>query len=267
MTSDIQMWRQSKAIYPLKVSFRYTRRILKALFGKDHLIGCDVAIPRIRLGNDWGDWTVAERLLGSDSIVYSVGLGKEISFDRALIARFGCQVFGFDPTPISQGYLAHQELPRGFTVLPFGLATEDGKKDFGAPTAAVPSFSTHLAGKDSVRLDVLKLSSIMSKLGHSHIDVLKMDIEGEEFPVIEQILHEGILPTQILVEFHHGWYGLSVDRTRNHLKLLKSAGYRIFAVSAIGREFSFIHQSAMEAATTVQARRQQRRARVPVDHG
>ena len=32
------------------------------------------------------------------------------------------------------------------------------------------------------------LADIANELGHSHIDVLKMDIEGSEYEVIENIL-------------------------------------------------------------------------------
>ena len=177
-----------------------------------------------------------------------MGLGKEISFDRAIIERYGCRVFGLDPTPISLDYLGRQELPPELIVLPYGLAAEDGQKDFGSPTDGLPSFSTQAHSHDRVLLDVLKLSSVMAKLGHSRVDVLKMDIEGEEFGVIDHMLNERILPTQILVEFHHGYYGISVEKTRKYLGLLRSAGYRIFDISAAGREFSLIQQSAVGAA-------------------
>jgi FkbM family methyltransferase len=36
------------------------------------------------------------------------------------------------------------------------------------------------------------LKDIMNELGHEHIDVLKMDIEGSEYDVLENILNENI---------------------------------------------------------------------------
>src|SRR5690554_1691728 len=41
----------------------------------------------------------------------------------------------------------------------------------------------------------------MTQLGHKHIDVLKMDIEGAEYDVIENILSAQLPITQILIEF------------------------------------------------------------------
>ena len=32
-------------------------------------------------------------------MVYSVGLGQDISWDKALIEKYRCEVYGFDPTP------------------------------------------------------------------------------------------------------------------------------------------------------------------------
>ncbi|GIS18490.1 MAG: hypothetical protein CM15mP120_04060 [Pseudomonadota bacterium] len=44
----------------------------------------------------------------------------------------------------------------------------------------------------------------MRDLGHDHLDVLKMDIEGAEYAVLDDMLQSNILPDQLLVEFHHG---------------------------------------------------------------
>jgi len=37
----------------------------------------------------------------------------------------------------------------------------------------------------------------MAKLGHSSLDILKMDIEGAEYDVIKEILSSGIRPRQV----------------------------------------------------------------------
>ena len=52
-----------------------------------------------------------------------------------------------------------------------------------------------------VQVEVKTLETIMTQLGHKHIDVLKMDIEGAEYDVIENILSAQLLITQILIEF------------------------------------------------------------------
>src|ERR1041385_5529984 len=38
--------------------------------------------------------------LGPESVVYSGGVGKDVSFEHALVKSFGCSVVLFDPSPI-----------------------------------------------------------------------------------------------------------------------------------------------------------------------
>jgi hypothetical protein len=80
----------------------------------------------------------------------------------------------------------------------------------------------------------------MRNLGHSRIDVLKMDIEGTEYDVVDEILERRLPVRQILVEFHHRFPGTTVERTRRAVQGLNAAGYRIFFVAASGEEYSFI---------------------------
>lgn len=42
---------------------------------------------------------------------------------------------------------------------------------------------------NAVEVEMKTLRSVMSGLGHEHIDVLKMDIEGSEFKVIENLMN------------------------------------------------------------------------------
>src|SRR5690348_626270 len=44
-------------------------------------------------------WTFCPDGLGPESIVYSGGVGKDISFEHALVKTFGCAVHLLDPSP------------------------------------------------------------------------------------------------------------------------------------------------------------------------
>jgi hypothetical protein len=80
----------------------------------------------------------------------------------------------------------------------------------------------------------------MKRLGHTTIDVLKMDIEGAEYEVIEDIVSSRISINQILVEFHHRFPTIGIEKTKNAIKQLNKAGYKIFSISESGQEYSFI---------------------------
>ena len=72
------------------------------------------------------------------------------------------------------------------------------------------------------------------------IDLLKMDIEGAEYEVLEGLLQSEIQPRQLLVEFHHRFVEQGLERTYDIIARLRKTGYGIIAISEIGREISFL---------------------------
>jgi FkbM family methyltransferase len=52
---------------------------------------------------------------------------------------------------------------------------------------------------DIVPVDSIK--NIMEQQGHSHLDLLKLDIEGAEIETVNQMLDDKIYPTYVLIEF------------------------------------------------------------------
>ena len=88
----------------------------------------------------------------------------------------------------------------------------------------------------------------MRDLGHSKIDVLKMDIEGSEYAVIEDMQRAGIYPTQILIEFHHRFPGVGVQKTKKAVSSLRKRGYCLFSISNTGEDFCFVRKQTTEIA-------------------
>lgn len=202
----------------------------------------------VKLGSDYGGWTVVPRLLCADSIVYSVGIGSDISFDRAMIERFGCRIDAFDPTPMACDWIARQVLPPQFRFHAIGLADKDETVGFALPLQeGWDSFSLPAQGstEELVQCPVRRLETLMGDLGHDRIDLLKMDIEGFEYGVIDDILAGPIRPVQWQIEFHHAMMHFTADQTRRAVDQLRAAGYRLFDVSNVGQEYAFVLQSAL----------------------
>lgn len=229
------------------------RRLFHSLAGDDVVLPVEVACRKERLGSDYGGWTLAPQLLGPDSIVYSFGIGEDITFDLALIERRGVQVHAFDPTPRSVRWVREQRIPESSLVVhEVGLAAFDGHQRFVPPkNPSHVSYSTvrsDVPASEAVELRVQRLSTLMASLGHTHLDLLKMDVEGGEYDVIPDILGASIPIRQLLVEFHHRFRGIGRGRTRAAIEQLRAAGFLVLDVSADGQEYAFLHRSARDEA-------------------
>ena len=79
----------------------------------------------------------------------------------------------------------------------------------------------------------------MKENGHTRIDLLKLDIEGAEFPVVDEILRKRIPVRQLLVEFHDGLLpGFRLRDSLLALVRLTARGYKLIA--RVGTTNSFI---------------------------
>jgi len=155
-----------------------------------------------RLGSDYGGWWVPSRMLGRNSICYLAGVGEDVTFDLALTQRFGCEVWALDPTPRSIEFAKSIDEPK-FHFLPVGLWSEDADLRFYEPKNPehVSHSVTNLQGTDRYfTAPCRSVRSIMADLGHTHLDLLKLDIEGAEIAVLENLLQDGPLPPILCVE-------------------------------------------------------------------
>ncbi|MGI9235489.1 MAG: FkbM family methyltransferase, partial [Woeseiaceae bacterium] len=193
-------------------------------------------------------WKYIPELLGSDSVVYSLGVGDSIDLDMDLIHHYSLTVHAFDPTPYSLEWVSGLELPDNFKFHPWAAAGEDGSlrlfrrvnKRGKASDVMWTADSNAADESDFVDAPAYTIATIMQKLAHTHIDVLKIDVEGAEYEILDSLGDVANLPTQLLVEYHHRFPGIGKQRTADSIEKLKEFGYRIFAISETGREIGFV---------------------------
>jgi FkbM family methyltransferase len=233
----------SAAPVELRHAFRVFKRWMRARAGLDVFVRPQCSVPLVSLGEGPGTWAVWPDALGTGSVLYSFGVGRDISFERAMIERYDLTVHAFDPTPLALTWARSQPLPANFHLHELGIAPYDGVACFQPPIKLkFESFSMVRSSGLGQPIDapVRRFRSLAGMLGHRRVDVLKMDIEGAEYDVLTDILESDIQVGQILVEFHHRWKEVGAGRTRQAIASLERAGYVVAAVSAAGTEYTFV---------------------------
>lgn len=150
------------------------------------------------LGTEYGGFYLPSGFKLEDAVVYSFGIGEDLSFSQAVVENGGI-VYAFDPTPKSVEYVEHSNLFNNpnFHFFSYGLSDKDGKEVFYMPIKAdwvSASVILHecVNTANIAEVEMKTLRTIMSELGHTHIDVLKMDIEGSEFKVIDSLMNPNL---------------------------------------------------------------------------
>jgi FkbM family methyltransferase len=188
-------------------------------------------------------WTICPTGLGPGSIVYSAGVGSDITFEHALVQDFQCSVILVDPSPtgIKTMELSENKIPQ-FRFFPVALSGRSGKLTLAPPTDPTgDSWFAASQAAGALEVPCESLESLMQKNQHAYIDLLKLDIEGCEYEVIENIVASRLPIRQIAVEFHHGILpGFTRGQTiRSMLKLL-THGYTL--VDQTGANHTFVRR-------------------------
>lgn len=236
-----------------------------SLFTSEHLV---------KVGSDYGGWLLPRKnRLGKNSICYAVGAGEDITFDCELANIYGCKVRIFDPTPKSQAhfqrlldYVAGKPTENegedfidkynfpisvysSLDFQPYGLASEDRIMKFYLPQNPdhVSCSLVNLQGtQDYFDAQCYRLGTLMSMNRDLSIELLKMDIEGAEYQVIEDIIRSSVRPPMLLIEFdecHSPQDGEARMRVLHNIRLLENVGYRLIAVE--GSNATFMYESSL----------------------
>jgi FkbM family methyltransferase len=231
----------------IKALSRPFRRKLSVLLGKDLHISPSLDLPVEFHGSEYGGFAILRDSLSPCSVVWSCGIGEDASFDASVIAKYGCTVHGFDPTPRSIAWVRANVNDSRFHFHDWAISESDGTLRLHLPRK-VEWVSASLVAGDHTRgehIDVpaRRLAAIRREFGVP--DVLKMDIEGAEYTVLRDLLTgpECFFPKQLAVEFHHFWPAFGLAKTRDALALLHATGYRVAWVSPTHHELLLVHRS------------------------
>jgi FkbM family methyltransferase len=167
--------------------------------------------------------------MGPNAVIYSGGVGEDISFELELIHRFGVKVHLFDPSPVGKNTIAKaleqsSGLEEYLLFSPLGLAaTATSNFSLGDGDAWYRT-----ATRDgSATVPCTTIPAEMVANGDDHIDLLKMDIEGFEYEVLENCLKANVRIKQICVEFHDFFADISKITTLRAIMKLQRTGFTL----------------------------------------
>lgn len=201
---------------------------------------------KVTFGDAYGGWTLCrptDPLSFRDAIVYTVGIGRNIKWDEEMIKRFSTIHHGWDPTPTAQDFFSHRSIPDRFYFHKYGLGAKDGAVTLKLPEGNFDSYTVMEYSANSkkgtiINVNMLTVPSMMKMLNHRWVAVLKVDIEGAEFEVIQHWYDTKftIPADQLLIEFHQRYFTNDVHSSNKLPRALKQLSY-------LG--FRLIHQTTL----------------------
>lgn len=250
--------------------------LLKKMMGIHHQSNVQSLKNLSYVGSERHGYMVPDNFLGPDSICYCVGAGEDISFDTELKIRYNANVYIFDPSPyginhfnevrefVNHGtpltldkklapynYKITSEQFKEIKFVPIGLWDEKKILKFYDPEKE--NYSSHSAylftdSANFIEAPVDRLANLMRELKHKHIDLLKIEIEGAEYKVIDTIVNDKLDIKAILVEFDEIYNASGKAfhfRIKKSCDQLKKAGY-VLAHSTIALKRLFIKKDVYD---------------------
>jgi len=234
------------------------KNFFKKVVGLHYMNGVKPIMHTTYLGSVVHGYTLPTEILNDQLVCYCVGAGIDISFDTALAECTGASVFIIDPMPYA---LHHFNLVKNAALLQQKVTIDPGENEY---TYAItkerfdkiyflpigvwnkketvkfyfPSKEnyaghsiTNLQNTDTfIEAPVDTLDSIMQQHQHTEIDILKLEIEGAEYTVLDDIMSKKIPVKIILIEFDEIHNKTGIARLRRVVAAsnkLVNAGYTI----------------------------------------
>jgi FkbM family methyltransferase len=173
--------------------------------------------------------------LNRNGVGIEIGTGDNPEFCRHLIDNYGMICYGVDPT--KKHSLALEELSKklpGFHFLYYAVGSKNEQTQFYESQVNVSGSlnpnHTNVINDPIVtyNVEVITLDRLLNIIGDKPISIIKMDIEGAEYDLLnhlDQKIADRI--DQLLVEFHYGIVkDYSWQDTKMIIKRMHHLGYK-----------------------------------------
>ena len=186
-----------------------------------------------RLGTRYGGWILPKEIeLNEDSVVYSAGVGEDISFDILLSDKYKCNIILIDATKRAKKHF--DEVCHYYDKIKWKMTGDIQQDYYGIMYPLKPdmtkikyidkclwdekkedmkfykqdneqyvsqSLIEGLYSKKFDKIEVETLKNIRDENEHFDIDILKLSVCGSEIKILHSMLNENIFPKYLCVEF------------------------------------------------------------------
>lgn len=180
-----------------------------------------------------GGKAVCLDLIEDGSTIVSGGIGNDVEFERECIHKKNVKVIGFDPTDTAELFIAKyksdKKFNKNYEFKKLAITADSqpiklyyGDDDFMSSTSSEHRdvLSTNYKICESVSLNDILIE-------YKNISYLKLDIEGPEYEIINNL--GGINIPQISIEFHHHCdKRFTLEDTISCVRKLVDMGYEVF---------------------------------------
>jgi FkbM family methyltransferase len=171
--------------------------------------------------------------LDERSVVLDVG-GYEGQWASDIFAMYRCRIHVFEPVASHAAKIARRfERNPLITVHAFGLAREDGSARISLADDQSSVLDTRQSGA-SEEVRMVGIGSFAESEGLTHIDLMKINIEGGEYDLLEHLLDSGRIQQfrNVQVQFHD-FFPAARERRMSICERLVQTHHRTYAIEFV----------------------------------
>lgn len=139
--------------------------------------------------------------LSESSIVFDLG-GYKGNFAQDIYNRYLCKIFIFEPVKSFYKIIdkKFKDIPK-VTAYPYGLANEDKELSISDSNDASSVF---IDSEGSEKIELKSILNFIKNNNITYVDLIKINIEGGEYEVLESLLESGIISIfkNLQIQFH-----------------------------------------------------------------
>jgi FkbM family methyltransferase len=167
--------------------------------------------------------------IDSDSVVVDVGAftGK---WAQQIVERYDPVIYAFEPNPKPFARLQERAVnnPK-LQPIPYGLGDEDVTVEFTVKGLGSSMCDERASNADTprIKVDIAAVDRVWRELQLGHIDLMKINIEGAEFPLLEKMISADLLKNVdcFMIQFHE-WHPGAYSK-RQHIRQELSKTHRL----------------------------------------